>query len=63
MSVAALEKLIWLLIFGGLLSLGLGVSLVRGDAGWGWAVVAVGGAAAVVGTVLIFVRARLREPQ
>jgi formate hydrogenlyase subunit 3/multisubunit Na+/H+ antiporter MnhD subunit len=61
MSAAAIEKLIWTLVYGGMLLMGLGFALLQGDAPWGWGLVACGGAAALVGVVLVFVRARMKD--
>lgn len=59
--LARLEKLIWVLIYGGLLSALVGwFMLDGGDADGQW-LMFVGGAVAAVGVVLIVVRSRLRE--
>ena len=58
MSNAALEKLVWVLIYGGLLLASLGVFVMRTDPGAGWGIVGVALAAASVGAVLIWVRSR-----
>jgi hypothetical protein len=60
MTNATLEKWVWVLIYGGLLAVSLGIFLKERDAALGWTVVALGAAAAVVGAVLIFVRSRRR---
>jgi hypothetical protein len=57
-SNATLEKLIWVLIYGGLLVLCLGVFVLRADAGLGWGFVIGGGGVAAVGAALVVVRAR-----
>jgi hypothetical protein len=61
MSNAALEKLVWVLIYGGLLLASLGVFVARTDPVSGWVIVGVGLTAAAVGAVLIWVRSR-RKP-
>lgn len=62
MKPSTTEKLVWILIYGGLLSLGLGLALQqRGDAALGWTLVAGGGAVAAVGVVLIWVRSRQKD--
>ena len=61
MKAQSLETWTWVLIYGGLLSLCLGLFVLRQDANWGWALVAGGIVLAIVGAVLIFVRARLPE--
>jgi hypothetical protein len=58
MSNATLDKLIWVLIYGGLLTLCLGVFVLRADAGPGWGLVIGGGVVAAVGAALVVVRAR-----
>lgn len=58
-SVARLQALIWVLIYAGLLTLVLGLSVARIDHALGWSMVAIGGAVAAVGFVLIWVRSRM----
>ena len=55
-----LHKLIWTLIYGGLLTLVLGASVGRMEPALGWSMAVVGGIVAAVGLVLIFVRSRLQ---
>ena len=60
-TLQRLQVLIWVLIYGGLLTLVLGIATQRaGEAATGWLLVAGGGAAAAVGVALIAVRSRLR---
>ena len=59
-NLQRLHKLIWVLIYGGLLTLVLGLATGRSDAALGWSLVLGGGLAAAVGVVLIAVRARLK---
>lgn len=61
MSAARVEVWVWVLIFGGLLAVGLGIALLQGGAAWGWRVVAGGGLAAAIGVVLIWVRSRMPD--
>ena len=63
MSTAAIEKLIWLLIFGGLLLASLGLFVRRADAGLGAFFVLGGAALALVGAVLIWVRSKMDDPE
>jgi vacuolar-type H+-ATPase subunit I/STV1 len=59
--LARLEKLIWMLIYGGLLSALVGWFMVdRGDALGQW-LMGIGVAVAALGVVLIVVRSRLHE--
>jgi hypothetical protein len=54
-----LDKLVWVLIYGGLLAAGLGVALLRQpNEALGWPLVAGGGLLVAVGVLLIGVRAR-----
>ena len=58
---ARLDILIWVLIYGGLLSGGLGIALQRGGQAYGWGVVAGGAVAALLGAALVWVRSRMNE--
>jgi hypothetical protein len=58
-NVARLQALIWVLIYGGLLTLVLGLSVERVDDAIGWSMVVAGGIVAAVGFVLIYVRSRV----
>ena len=60
-NIARLQALIWVLIYGGLLTLVLGVFTRRSDGPLGWSLIVVGGLVATVGVVLIYVRSRLKE--
>lgn len=60
-SAQRLETWTWVLIYGGLLLVCLGVFVKRADAGLGWTLIAVGAVLAAVGVVMIFLRARLPE--
>ena len=59
-TLQRLHKLIWVLIYGGLLTLVLGLATGCSDAALGWSLALGGGLAAAVGVVLIAVRARLK---
>ena len=58
-TIARLQQLIWVLIYGGLLTLVLGLSAQRSNDAFGWSMVVGGGAVAVIGFALIYVRSRL----
>ena len=58
---ARLEKWIWILIYGGLFLLILGIATGRSDATLGWSMAVPGGVIALVGVVLIYVRSRLDD--
>lgn len=59
-TLQRLHKIIWVLIYGGLLALVLGIATQRTDSTTGWVLMVVGGVVAVAGVVLIGVRARMR---
>jgi len=65
MTTAFIEKLIWILIFGGLLIGSLGLFVARQDPSdsnlLGGTLMGVGVAAAVAGAVLIVVRSRMEK--
>ena len=62
MRNATLQKLIWVLIYGGLLAVLLGLSIQKVDDSLGWPIVVTGAVLAAVGVVLIFIRARRKDP-
>jgi len=55
-----LHTLIWVLVYGGLLTLVLGLSVQRSDDDLGWSMVAAGLTVALLGFALVFVRARMK---
>ena len=59
-NLKRMQQLIWVLIYGGLLTLVLGLSVQRTDETMGWSMVIGGGGFALLGAVLIFVRSRLK---
>ena len=61
-STQRIGTLIWVLIFGGLFVLGMGVALERSGESYGWNFIAAGIAAIVAGCVLVWVRSRMPEP-
>jgi hypothetical protein len=61
MKLQTLDKLIWTLIYGGLIGVALGLSVARSDAAFGWVFVTLGAASSIIGAILIYVRSRRRE--
>ena len=61
-TLARLDALAWILIYGGLFALVLGVASHDETAVGSWSLSVLGGIAAVAGVVLIVVRARLSQP-
>lgn len=55
-----IENLTWVLIYGGLLVLILGIATGRSDEGTGWALGVPGAVLAAVGFALIYVRSRMK---
>ena len=58
MTARTLEKLNWILIYGGLLGFGLGASMIQHEVAFGALVAGCGLVAALAGVVGIFVRSR-----
>ena len=61
MKTSTVDTLIWVLVYGGLIGVGLGLSVQRSDVVLGYGVAIVGGVVAVVGFALIYVRSRMKE--
>lgn len=61
MNIQRVESWVWMLIYGGMGLLGLGLSVQRTNAPLGWGMVALGGAGALIGVVLIWVRSRMKD--
>jgi hypothetical protein len=59
MQKQRVEKWVWILVYGGLLSVSLGWFVQPGSDGLGWALMLAGAAAAAGGIALIFVRSRM----
>jgi hypothetical protein len=60
-ALAWIERLIWLLIYGGLFTLVLGLATRVRDTAIGWSLIVAGAFAAAGGVVLFWVRSRLDE--
>ena len=60
-TLARLDALAWILIYGGLFALVLGIASHDETVIGGWSLSVLGGVATVAGIVLIFVRSRLPE--
>ena len=57
-----IENLSWVLIYGGLLAVTLGIATGRADEATGWSLAAPGAVAAALGVALIWVRSRMKDP-
>ena len=58
-KMARLHKIIWTLIFGGLITIILGIFVERAGDAIGWMMVATGGVLTAIGVVLIYVRSTM----
>lgn len=64
MKPATVEVWVWMLIYGGLLTVAAGVFVLRGGTpALGWTLVALGTVATVAGAALVAVRARMEPPE
>jgi hypothetical protein len=61
MKASTLDTWIWVLIYGGLLLLGLGLFVQRAHDPLGWTLVVVGGVTAAAGALGIWVRSKMKE--
>lgn len=61
MKLSTLDALVWVLIYGGMLGIALGLALRRNIDTLGWGLVAVGGVMTAVGAALVVVRSRRRD--
>ena len=61
LNLKKMQQLTWVLIYGGLLTLVLGVSVQRTDGALGWSMMAGGAVLALIGFGLVFVRARMKS--
>jgi len=61
-STQRIGTLIWVLIFGGLFVVGMGIALERSGQSYGWGFIGVGGVGIAVGCLLVWVRSRMVGP-
>lgn len=61
MNNTVLAKLIWVLIYGGLLCAVLGLTIQKTDAALGWPMVIAGAVVAGLGAVLVVIRSRRKD--
>lgn len=61
-TLLLIERLIWILIYGGLFALILGVVVLSPAPITAWSLIVLGGCAVLAGVVLIWVRSRLDQP-
>ena len=58
-KMVRLHKIIWSLIFGGLLTVILGIFVGKNDDSLGWIIAVAGGVMTAIGAVLIYVRSTM----
>lgn len=63
MKLATLDKLTWVLIFGGALALMLGTSTLSVDATIGWPILIGGAVMVAAGVLTIYLRSRITESE
>ena len=61
LSAARIDKLIWVLIYGGLFAIGLGLAVRPADAALRWVLFAGGGLLVLAGAALVWVRSRMKD--
>ena len=59
MSARKVEAWVWVLVYGGMVVLGVGLAVQRTDAGTGWAIACAGGALVGLGALMVWVRSRM----
>jgi len=62
MKTSTIDVLIWVLIYGGLIVVGWGISVQRSNNGLGLSLIAGGGVIAAIGFLLIYIRSRMKNP-
>jgi len=62
MKTSTVETLVWVLIYGGLLGVGLGLAVQRYVEPLGWGIAVVGALVAAGGVALIYARSRMKDP-
>ena len=60
-NIARVERWIWVLLYGGLLTLVFGLVVEDRDFALGWSMVTGGGGAAAAGIFLIYLRSRMKS--
>jgi hypothetical protein len=60
-TITRVERWIWILIYGGLFGVVLGLATRPQDAVTGWSLIVVGACIAAGGAVLVWVRSRMRQ--
>ncbi len=61
MSARKVETWVWVLVYGGMTVLGIGLAVQRTDAPTGWLIAGTGGVLVGLGALLVWVRSRMRN--
>jgi hypothetical protein len=61
MKAARIDVWVWVLVYAGLIGIGLGLAIQRNDVSLGWAVACIGAALVAAGALLIWIRSRLPD--
>ena len=60
-TIVWIERLVWMLVYGGLFTLVIGLATRAQDGALGWSLIVVGALVAAAGAVLVYVRSRLER--
>ncbi len=60
-TLARIQALVWVLIYGGLLCVVLGLAVRRSDVALGWSMLGTGGCLTALGVLVIYLRSLLKE--
>ena len=58
MSTARIDSWIWVLVYGGLIVFGVGLTVQRSDEAFGWVIALFGALLIAVGVLLVWIRSR-----
>ena len=58
MSSARIDTWVWVLVYGGLVVLGIGLTVQRSDGTFGWTIALVGALLIAAGALLVWIRSR-----
>ena len=59
-AILWVERLVWMLVYGGLFTVIIGLATRSNDPATGWSLIAAGGVIAAIGALLVWVRSRMR---
>ena len=59
-AIQWVERLVWMLVYGGLFTAVIGIATRTHDPATGWSLIVIGGLVAAIGALLVWVRSRMR---